>query len=247
MLQVLKHLPRQQLKRWIPVVVVFVLIAVMSYLWYIVFPTSAWGNTPNYAQMYLEFVATRPLDAFFVVSTGPGEVVSWVFIPTYSLIAIQIFLYILGRKTGHQYVIANQYYLAYLVLLGLFAISFQNASQYYDWYWNPHLGAPGYVDTWTHITSPWLLGAMFAPFALERFFGYDRKFGWFFIFTLLALIAIGWEIAETIDVYYLRPPSSSYFNYPMDSLKDMIMGAGIGTVLSCFIYQKLVIDFLEKP
>jgi hypothetical protein len=32
----------------------------------------------------------------------------------------------------------------------------------------------------------------------------------------------------------------------MDSLKDIIMGAGIGTVLSCWVYERLVMDFSEK-
>jgi hypothetical protein len=150
-----------------------------------------------------------------------------------------------GKRKEQQYTIVNKYYLIYLVLLGLFAISFQNASQHHGWYWNPELNAPGYVDTWTHITSPWLLGALIVPLALERYLGWDRKFMWFFMFAVLAIIALGWEIGETLDVQ-LRPAATDYFNYPMDSLKDMIMGAGIGTVLSCWIYERLVIDLGEK-
>ena len=235
---------RQKLKRWAPVIFVFALIIVLSFIWYITFPPSAWEGTPNYLEMYLGFIVNRPLDAFLTVSTGPGGTVSWAFLPTYSLIIIHIILYIVGKQKNQQYTIVNKYYLIYLVLLGLFAISFQNASEHYGWYWNPELDAPGYVDTWTHITSPWLLGALFVPLALERYLGWDRRFMWFFIFAVLATIALGWEIGETIDVQVR--PAATYFNYPMDSLKDMIMGAGIGTVLSCWIYERLVMDLGEK-
>jgi len=235
---------RQKLKRWAPVIFIFALIIVLAFIWYITFPPSAWEGTPNYLQMYLGFVVNRPLDAFLTVTTGPGGTVSWAFLPTYSLITIHIVLYMVGKQKNQQYTIVNKYYLIYLVFLGLFAISFQNASEHYGWYWNPELDAPGYVDTWTHITSPWLLGALFVPLALERYLGWDRKFMWFFIFAVLATIALGWEIGETIDVQ-IRP-AATYFNYPMDSLKDMIMGAGIGTVLSCWIYERLVMDLGEK-
>ena len=195
--------------------------------------------------MYVDFIATRPVDAFLTVSTGPGGTVSWAFIPTYSLIVIHIILYIVGKQKKKQYTIVNKYYLTYLVLLGLFTISFQNASQHYGWYWNPKLDAPGYVDTWTHITSPWLLGALIVSLALERYLGWPRKFMWLFMFSVLAIVALGWEIAETSDVK-VRPETATYFNYPMDSLKDMIMGAGIATVLSCWIYERLVMDLGEK-
>ena len=235
---------RQKLKRWAPVIFIFALIIVLAFIWYITFPPSAWEGTPNYLQMYLGFVVNRPLDAFLTVTTGPGGTVSWAFLPTYSLITIHIVLYMVGKQKNQQYTIVNKYYLIYLVFLGLFAISFQNASEHYGWYWNPELDAPGYVDTWTHITSPWFLGALFVPLALERYLGWDRKFMWFFIFAVLATIALGWEIGETIDVQ-IRP-AATYFNYPMDSLKDMIMGAGIGTVLSCWIYEHLVMDLGEK-
>jgi hypothetical protein len=156
-----------------------------------------------------------------------------------------------GKQRGIQYTFLNKYYLVYLVLLGLFAISFQNASEHYGWYLNPNYThvttgkpAPGYVDTWTHITSPWLLGALIVPFALERYIGWDRKLMWLFMFVVLAIIALGWEIGETIDVAV--NPSPTYFNYPMDSLKDMIMGAGIGSILSCWIYEHLVTGLGER-
>ena len=238
---------RQKLLRWTPVIFVFAVIIVLTFIWYTTFPRSAWAEeTPNYLGMYIDFVVTRPMDAFLIVSTGPGEIISWVFLPVYSLIVIHIILYLIGKQKKQQYTIVNKYYLIYLVFLGLFVISFQNTSQHYGWYWNPKLSAPGFVDTWTHITSPWLLGALFAPLALERYFGWDKKFMWFFIFAILAIVALGWEISETIDVYYLKPPDPTYFNYPMDSLKDIIMGAGIGTILSCWIYERLVMDLGEK-
>ena len=235
---------RQELKRWVPFIFFFAIIIVLSVIWYVTFPPSAWEETPNYAQMYIEFVVTRPADAFLTVSSGPGGGTGFIFIPAYSLIIIHIILYVVGTQKKQQYTFLNKYYLVYLVLLGLFAISFQNASQHYGWYWNPKLNAPGYVDTWTHITSPWLLGALLVPLALERYLGWDRKFMWFFMFAVIAITALCWEIAETLDV--ALDPSPTYFNFPMDSLKDMIMGAGIGTILSCFIYERLVMDLGEK-
>ena len=218
----------------------FFLIVILAAIWFITFPASAWEGTPNYFQMYLEFIITKPMEAFFTVATGPGGTVSWVFIPTYALIVIHVVLYFFGKHKGIEYTIVTRPYLVYLILLTLFAISFQNASQHYGWYWNPELDAPGYVDTWTHITSPWLLGALIIPFGLERYLGWDKNSRWLFIFFVLAIIALGWEIGETIDVQ-LRP-SSTYFNYPMDSLKDIIMGVGIGGLLTSWIYELIVID-----
>ncbi len=239
---------RQKLMRWAPVIFVFALIIVLAFIWYFTFSPSAWETTPNYLQIYLDFIVTRPLDAFLTVSSGPAEswgVYAWVSIPTYALIIIHIVLYMVGKQKKKQYTIVNKQYLIYLVVLGLFAISFQNASQYHGWYWNPQLNAPGYVDTWTHITSPWLLGALVAPLALERYFGWDRKFKWFFILAVLAITALGWEIGETLDVQ-TADPEEKYFNYPMDSLKDIIMGAGIATILSCWIYERFIMHFSEK-
>jgi hypothetical protein len=235
---------RPKIKLWFPLIFFFVLITALLFVWYITFPPSAWEKTPNYLQMYLNFLVNKPLDAFFTVSTGPGGTVSWVFFPTYLLMVAHIILYVIGAQKGIPYTIVNKQYLIYLVLLGIFAISFQNASQHYGWYWNPELNAPGYVDTWTHITSPWLLGALLVPFAFERYLGWDRKLMWVFVFAVLAVIAVSWEIAETLDVQVR--PSSTYFNYPMDSLKDMIMGAGLGTILSCWIYERLVTDLGNK-
>jgi len=234
----------EKFRLWAPLVFLFSIIIVLSFVWFFTFPSSTWEETPNYLQMYLGFVANRPVDAFLTVSTGPGGTVSWAFIPTYSLIVIHTVLYAVGKQREKQYTLVTKHYLIYLVLLGLFAISFQNASQHYGWYWNPELNAPGYVDTWTHITSPWLLGALLVPLALERYLGWDRGFMWIFMFSALAIIALGWEIAETLDVQVR--PSTTYFNYPMDSLKDMIMGAGIGTILSCWFYERLVTDLGKK-
>jgi len=233
-----------KLRLWAPFAFFVTVIIILSFVWYFTFPPSAWEGTPNYFQMYVDFVLAQPVSAFLTVSTGPGGTVFWAFIPTYALIGIHMVLYVVGKRRGIQYTILNKRYLTYLVFLGLFAISFQNASQHYGWYWNPELNAPGYVDTWTHITSPWLLGALIVPLALERYLGWDRRFMWIFMFCVLGMIALGWEIAETLDVKVR--PSSTYFNYPMDSLKDIIMGAGIGTVLSCWVYERLVMDFSEK-
>ena len=239
---------RQEFKRWAPVLFFSVLIIVLAFIWYILFPKSTWEETPNYLHMYIGFVVTRPIDSFLVISSGPG--VRWASIAAYSLIAIHTILYMVGKQK-QQYTMLNKYYLIYLVVLGLFAISFQNASQHYGWYLNPNFinpttGKPaqGYVDTWTHIVSPWLLGALIVPFALERFLGWDRRLMWPFMFAVLLTIALGWEIIETLDIYV--NPDPSYFNYPMDSIKDIIMGAGIGTILCCWIYERLVMDLGEK-
>ena len=235
---------RQKLKFWVPVILFVALIIVLAVIWYITFPSSAWEETPNYLQMYFEFIVTRPVDAFLTVTAGPAGPVSFTSILTYAALVAYIILYWLGEQRGEQYILVNKKYLFYLALLGLFAISFQNASEHYGWYWNPELDAPGYVDTWTHITSPWLLGALIMPLALERFLGWDRKLNWLIVFMLLAVVVLVWEIGETVDIQ-IRP-SATYFNYPMDSLKDMIMGFGIGGVLSTWIYNRLVIDLDEK-
>jgi hypothetical protein len=240
-----------RLKLWLPPFLVLVAVIVLTIIWYVTFPPSAWAEKPNYFQMYINFVLQRPVDAFLSTNVGPGGIIGGTFILVYSLIAVHTILYIVDKRVKQPIYIAGRLmiqpsvvtrkYLFYLVALALFALSFQNAAQHYDWYWNPELDAPGYVDTWTHITSPWLLGALFVPFALERYLGWDRKYYWFPIFAIMITIALGWEIVETLDVY-VRPETSSYFNYPMDSIKDIIMGSGIGTVLSCWIYERLVID-----
>jgi len=232
----------ERFRLWIPFVFLFGIIVALCFVWYFTFPPSAWEDTPNYLQMYLGFVVNRPIASFLTVSTGPGGTVSWAFIPTYFLMVLHIVLYLVGKQKEMQYTLVTKYYLIYLVSLGLFAISFQNASQHYGWYWNPELNAPGYVDTWTHITSPWLLGALLVPFALEKYLGWDRGFMWIFMFLVLGIIALGWEIAETVDVQVRPAQPEPYFNYPMDSLKDIIMGAGIGTILSCWFYERLVTD-----
>ncbi|UCG45443.1 MAG: hypothetical protein JSV58_01280, partial [Candidatus Bathyarchaeota archaeon] len=240
----------QNLKHWVPILFVSAVIVVLAIIWYITFPASVWQETPNYLQMYVDFIVTKPIDAYLAVSTGPGGGTGLVFIPTYLLIVTHIILYVAGERRLRKYTFLNVYYIVYLVLLALFAISFQNASQHYGWYLNPNftdeagLPAPGYVDTWTHITSPWLLGALIVPLALERYLGWDRKYMWAFMFATLAIVALGWEIMETVGVNMSE--DVTYFNYPMDSLKDMIMGAGIGTILSCLIYERLVMSLDEK-
>ena len=124
------------------------------------------------------------------------------------------------------------------MLLTIFTISFQNASQYYGWYWNEESDIPGFVDTYTHIFSPWLLGALFAPFRLERIFGWEKKSYWIFIFAIITISAFIWEIGETLDTYI--NPSSVYFNYTLDSIKDLILGIGVGTTVSTWLYERIV-------
>ena len=235
----------QNLKRWLPVVFISVLLIVLTVIWYATFPPTVWTDTPNYFQMYAEFVASQPLNAFFNVNTGPGGViVALSFLPTYLLIGIHAVLEKFGKQMKWRFSIVNNYYLIYLVVLALLTISIQNASQHFNWYWNPELNAPGYVDTWTHILSPWLLGSLIIPFALERYLGWDRRLMWVFMFAVLASVALLWEIAETSDVYL--NPTPSYFNYPMDSIKDIILGAGIGTILSTWFYEHIVMNLGEK-
>ncbi|UCE29375.1 MAG: OpgC domain-containing protein [Candidatus Bathyarchaeota archaeon] len=240
----------QKFKRRAPVIFICAIIIVLAFIWSITFPPSVWQETPNYLQMYIDFVVTKPTDAFLAVSTGPGGGTGLVFIPTYSLIVVHIIFYVVGKQRSRKYTFLNQRYIVYLVLLALFAISFQNASQHYGWYLNPNftdeagLPAPGYVDTWTHITSPWLLGALIIPLALERYLGWDRKYMWIFMFAVLAIVALGWEIMETVGVNISE--DVTYFNYPMDSLKDLIMGAVIAPILSCLIYERIVMDLDKK-
>jgi hypothetical protein len=234
----------QQRKLWVPWLVFLVAVAVLFVVWFVTFSASAWDATTNYLQLYLEFIVTRPIDAFLTVSTGPGGTVSWTFIPVYFFTIVHVGLYFYQKEKGIEFTIVTKYYLVYLVCLALFAISFQNASQHYDWYWNPVTDSQGYIDTWTHITSPWLLGALIMPFAFERYLGWDKKSKWMFIFFVLLIVALVWEIGETVDIQIRE--SASYFNYPMDSLKDIIMGSVVGSLLSYVIYQHLVMFPKEK-
>ena len=228
----------QQRRLWVPWLLFLVAVAVLFVVWFVTFSASAWDSTTNYLQLYLEFVVSRPVDAFLTVSTGPGGTVSWTFLPVYIFAVLHVALYFYQKNKSLEVTVVNKYYLVYLVALALFAISFQNASQHYDWYWNPITNSPGYVDTWTHITSPWLLGALIMPFALERYLGWDKRSKWLFLFFVLLIVALVWEIGETVDIQ-IRD-SASYFNYPMDSLKDIIMGSVVGSLLAYVIYQHLV-------
>jgi len=230
-------------RRWVPPFLLFGFIALLLVIWYFTFPTSTWEKTPNYLQMYLDFIFNHSIDAFLTLNTGPGAKIAWVFLPTYLLILLHIYLYTHSNKKIKAFTVVNRDYLIILSVLGLATISIQNCAQYYDWYWNPVLNAPGYVDTWTHILSPTLLGALIAPFALERYFGWEREDGWFIVFAILTMVALLWEIGETIDVYH--NPSATYYNFPIDSIKDMIMGAIIGSIISSWVYEKLVIDHLD--
>ena len=76
------------------------------------------------------------------------------------------------------------------------------------------------------------------PFRLERIFGWEKKRYWVFIFALITIFAFVWEIGETLDTYI--NPSSVYFNYPLDSIKDLIFGIGVGTIVSTWLYERIV-------
>ncbi|MBN1682128.1 hypothetical protein JW865_01075 [Candidatus Bathyarchaeota archaeon] len=230
-------------QKWVPPFLLIGSISVLLVIWYITFPKSSWEQTPNYFLIYFNFIFTRPTDAFLTLNTGPGAKIAWVFLPTYLLIILHFFLHNYSVKAGKTITIVNKNYLIILAILGLGVISIQNCAQYYDWYWNPQLNAPGYVDTWTHILSPTLLGALIAPFALERYFGWNRDNGWFIVFGILTMVALIWEIGETIDVYI--NPSASYYNFPIDSIKDVIMGAIVGSIISTWLYEKIVVDPLD--
>ena len=67
---------------------------------------------------------------------------------------------------------------------------------------------------------------------------------WIFMFAVLTIVALGWEIMETVGVNISE--DVTYFNYPMDSLKDLIMGAVIAPILSCLIYERVVMDLDKK-
>ncbi len=101
------------------------------------------------------------------------------------------------------------------------------------------MNAPGFVDTWTHITSPWLIAALVAPLPFERFFQWRMRTIWFFIFAVNIIDALVWEIAESSASW---DPGAGYFNYPMDSIKDLILGAGVATVIGSWLYERIVLD-----
>ncbi|MBD3205826.1 hypothetical protein GF319_05705 [Candidatus Bathyarchaeota archaeon] len=167
------------------------------------------------------------------------RLIEWVFLPAYAMIGLHAVLFELGRRRGIEFVKVNAKFIVYLVLLGPLVISIQNASQYYNWYWDPVRNAPGFVDVWTHVTSSLLLGSLLAPFAFERFLGWERKWFWFPVFALLMASSLLWEIGETIQT--MDGQSIEYFNYPLDSLKDIIFGGVFASILSTWIYERIVI------
>jgi hypothetical protein len=183
----------------VPSILICLSLLVLSLIWYQTFPESAWGNFPNYLVLYIEFVTSGKIEAFLWVKTGPGGLIEWVFLPAYAMIGLHAVLFELGRRRGIKFVKVNAKFIVYLVLLGPLVISIQNASQYYNWYWDPVRNAPGFVDVWTHVTSSLLLGSLLAPFAFERFLGWERKWFWFPVFALLMASSLLWEIGETIQ------------------------------------------------
>jgi hypothetical protein len=192
--------------------------------------------------MYVNFVAHDPAGSFLTVNTGFRGTVAWVTVPLYAALIAYIVLYF--KQKSQQYIVLNKYYLIFLVVFALVAISVQNAAQHYEWYWNPLTDSLGYADTWTHIASTGLLGAMIAPLALERYFGWERKYWWYFVWGIDTVAAIIWEIGETVDAYYLRP-APGMFNFPMKSLHDIFNGGGLGTLVALFAYYVLVVSVGE--
>ncbi len=228
-------------KRSASFILLFSFFVTLTCIWYFTFPSSEWEKIPNYLMIYIQFVSSRPLEAFLLVNTGPGAIISWVSIPAYLTIFSYIFLYIHGKRNGEQYAKVSKRYLVFLIILGAFAISFQNVSQHYNWYWNPKLNVPSYIDIWTHILSPLLLGALIAPIRLERYLGLDERLKWLPIITILLTASFLWEIGETLALD--KNNEAGFYNYPMDSLKDIILGGVITPILVCWIYERLVMDF----
>lgn len=214
-------------------------MALVLVLWYATFPNSQWGSTPNYILMYLSYIWSSPLQAFFCVDTGPTGNISWLVVLGYGLITVEAALLVIGRRRKVDYVLANRRYLALVALLALFTISLQNSAQFYDWYWNPATDSPGYVDTWTHIVSSWFICCLTLPFAIERYLGWERKLFWFPPLMIMAFFSIGWELAENVALI-LHP--GSFFNTPLNSIQDIIFGAVVGPVLALWVYRRLFMD-----
>lgn len=207
--------------------------------WYLTFPSSEWADTPNYFAMYLDFIIAHPSEALLSISTGPSNAISWTIVLAYGFPVVLVLLYWKGKKDGGKYVLMNGCYIAYLAVLCFSMVTLQNAAQYYGWYMNLATGGQGYVDTWTHTVSPWYVGALIAPLGGERLWGWDRRLFWVPIVMSLSLIAVGWEVTENVDLV-LRP--GAYVNATMDSLKDIIFGAVVASVLSSWLYQRIVMD-----
>lgn len=215
------------------------LIVLMLVVWYATFPPSQWASTPNYLFMYLEFLVSNPLQAFLSISTGPTGNISWLALLGYAFMVAHVAVFYAGKRRGAEYIIANWEYLVYMVLLGLFTVSFQNSAQHYSWYWNPATDSPGYVDTWTHIVSAWFIGSLVMPFAFERYLGWERKYFWVAPFVVLFFFSAGWELAENV-VLILHP--GSFFNTPLNSIQDLVFGTTVAPVLASWIYQYLVME-----
>jgi hypothetical protein len=215
------------------------LVVLIVVLWYATFPASQWSSAPNYAYMYFLFIISNPAQAFLSINTGPTGNISWLIALGYGLIVVEVGLCLIGKRRAMDYLIVNWQYLLYMVLLALFTISFQNAAQYYDWYWNPATNSLGYVDTWTHIVSSWLICGLALPFAIERYFGWNRKLFWAPPMMLMAFFSIGWELAENVALL-LHP--GSFVNTPINSIQDIIFGTVVGPMLALWIYGRLVMD-----
>jgi hypothetical protein len=215
------------------------LIVLILVVWYATFPASQWASAPNYLSMYLAFLASNLVQALFSINTGPTGDISWLVVLGYMFMAAHVVLFLAGKRRGVEYIIANWRYLIYMVLLGLFTISFQNAAHNYGWYWNPSTGGPGYVDTWTHIVSAWFIGSLALPFAFERYLGWERKYFWIPPLMVLVFFSAGWELAENVALI-LHP--GSFFTTPINSIQDLIFGTTVAPILATWLYQRLVMD-----
>ncbi len=218
------------------------LITLMLVLWYATFPPYQWASTPDYFSKYLAYLANFPIQAFFSINTGPTGSISWLVVLGYAFMIGITVGYLAGRRRGTEYVIANPEYLVYMIALGLFTITLQNASQYYGWYWNPVSQSPGYVDTWTHIVSVLFIGSLALPLAFERYLGWNRKLFWLPPLIILIFFAVGWELAENVALI-LNP--GAFFNTPINSIQDLIFGTTVAPIMATWLYQRFVMDSKE--
>lgn len=216
-------------------------LATLVAVWYYTFPASEWEGTTNYFAMYLTFLVNYPAEALLTISTGPSKAISWTVALAYGFPILLTALYMKGNRDGRKYVLMNRQYIIYMTLLCFTTVTLQNAAQFYGWYMNPATGSQGYVDTWTHIVSSLYVGSLIAPLGGERLWGWSRARFWVPVVMALALIAVGWEVAENVDLV-LRP--GAYLNYPMDSLKDIIFSAGVASIITTWAYQRIVMDYM---
>jgi len=228
-------LERRFVVRLSSIVVCFVLTGYFGYLWLSSFPPQ---NMPDYLGMYLRYVSQDPLRALFTREHGPSSKTLYALV----LIVITVIVSILQRfgwTHGLKIVYINKLWIATVVPLAFFVLSIDATATHYNWYWNPELNAPGQVDWWTHMLSVMLLAYLIAPYAIESVFGWSRRQMWFFMLVIAFIAAAWWEYGENLAV--AGAGNEYYFNFYMDSVKDVIMGI-IGAALACLLYEKVVIE-----